>query len=59
MTKSDAYIITYKATVEAKVVFESELTEQEAIEAFEDGNFYDIIDSDEVSDAEVLKVKAY
>lgn len=51
--------IVYRPTVQAEVQFEDELTKEEAIERFLDGDFYDIIDSEELEVGTVDRTETY
>ena len=52
--KSDYWLITSVEKIVSKVSFEEEVTEEEAIEAFEAGDFYDITDEMKV---EILNIE--
>ncbi len=55
--KTDTYRITYLATIEADVVFEQGLTKEQAKKAFLDGDFEDIIDSEELEVEKIIELE--
>ena len=54
-TRSDYWLITYTATIQAKVQFDENLTEQEAIAAYLMEEYVDVTDEWEQSVQEVTE----
>lgn len=55
--KKDFWLITVQHETLYKVVFEEPLTMTEAMNAFDAGDFYDIIDEEVVSDELIVEIK--
>lgn len=55
--RKDFWLVTVQQEVIQKVVFNEPLTLSEAIEAYNDGDYYDILDEEVVGCEDVVEIK--
>lgn len=55
--RKDFWLVTVQQEVIQKVVFNEPLTLSEAIEAYNDGNYYDILDEEVVGEESIVEIK--
>lgn len=55
--RKDFWIVTVQQEVIQKVVFNEPLTLSEAVEAYNSGDYYDILDEEVIGDENVVEIK--